>query len=55
MYMYTFFNRPHLEYVSKVWDRCSLADSIKLLQVQLNVARIVTGLTIFASRDYLYY
>lgn len=52
--MYTSFIRPHLEYASEVWGGCSLADTEKLEQVQLTAARIVTGLSIFASRDSLY-
>lgn len=52
--MYTSFIRPHLEYASEVWGGCSLADTEKLEQVQLTAARIVTGLSILASRDSLY-
>lgn len=52
--MYTSFIRPHLEYASEVCGGCSLADTDTLEQIQLTAARIVTGLSIFASRDSLY-
>ena len=43
--------RPTLEYASIVWDGCSAHDIVKLEKVQLSVARIVTGLPIFTSRE----
>ena len=46
--------RPVLEYASEVWDGCSHTDINRLEQVQLNAARIVTGLPIFASLRSLY-
>lgn len=52
--MYTSFIRPQLEYVV-VWGGCHAFDSEKLEKLQLQAARIVTGLTIFASRESLYF
>ena len=51
---YLAFIRPTLEYASTVWDGCSANDTEKLEKVQLQAARIVTGLPIFASRESLY-
>ena len=53
--VYCTYIRPLLEYASEVWDGCNQADSTRLEQVQLNAARIVTGLPIFASQNSLYY
>lgn len=53
--MYTSFIRPQLEYASVVWGGCYANDSEKLEKLQLHAARIVTGLTIFASRESLYF
>ena len=39
----------------EVWDGCFEREVAKLENVQLESARIVTGLTKFASRDSLYY
>jgi hypothetical protein len=39
----------------QVWDGCFKREVAKLEKVQLGSARIVTGLTKFASRDSLYY
>ena len=47
--------RPLLEYGSEVWDGCSINDANRLEQIQLNSARIVTGLQILASLRSLYY
>ena len=47
--------RPLLEYGSEVWDGCSINDTNRLEQIQLNAARIVTGLPIFASLRSLYF
>ena len=53
--VYCTYIRPLLEYASEVWDGCNQAESRRLEQVQLNAARIVTGLPIFASLNSLYY
>lgn len=52
---YTSFIRPQLEYASEVWGGCHAIDSDKLEKLQLHAARIVTGLTIFAFREALYF
>ena len=44
-----------LVYASVVWDGCSKQDAEKLEKVQLNAARIVTGLPIFVSREAFHY
>jgi hypothetical protein len=38
-----------LEYASEVWDNCGQTNSDRLEKVQLEAARIVTGLPSFAS------
>ena len=49
--LYFTYIRPLLEY----WDGCNMTVAHRLEQVQLNAARIVTGLPIFASKRALYY
>ncbi len=41
--IYTTFVRPKLEYASIIWDNCTETDKIRLENVQLSFARIVTG------------
>ena len=53
--LYCTYIRPLLEYASEVWDGSTLADSVRLETVQLNAARIVTGLPLFSSQNSLYY
>ena len=53
--MYCTYIRPLLEYGYEVWDGCSINDTNRLEQIQLNAARIVTGLPIFASLRLLYF
>ena len=53
--LYTVFIRPVLEYASEVWSNCSECDSNRLERVQLQAARIVTGLPIYASKAALYF
>ena len=43
------FIRPLLEYSWEVWDSCTVVDAGRLEQLQLEAARIVTGLTAYAS------
>ena len=45
---------PLLEYFCKAWDSCTVADAERLEQLQLEAARIVTGLTSYASLPSLY-
>ena len=47
--MYSIFIRSLLEYAGEVWDNCTLADSEQLEKIQLEAARIVTGLASYAS------
>ena len=49
MYMYLAIIRPLLEYAGEVCDNCTLADSEWFEKNQLEAARIVTGLTSYAS------
>jgi hypothetical protein len=53
--IYMTFIRPLLEYSCEVWDSCTAADAGRLKQLQLEAARIVTGLTAYnASLSSLY-
>lgn len=52
--IYLVFIRPVLEYASEVWDNCGFINCDRLEKVQLEAARIVTGLPAFASRESLY-
>ena len=47
--MYSTFIRPLLEYAGEAWDNCTLADSERLDKIQLEAARIVTGIASYAS------
>ena len=51
---YLVYIRPIFEYASEVWDNCGVGNSNKLDQLQLEAARIVTGLPIFASYILIY-
>lgn len=53
--LYIVFIRPLMEYACELWDECNVTNSDKLEKLQLEVARIVTGLPIFTSRQSLYY
>ena len=53
--LYCTYIRPLLKYGSEVWDGCLVNDTNRLEQKELNAARIVTGLPIFASLRSLYY
>ncbi|XP_071123775.1 uncharacterized protein [Mytilus edulis] len=46
--------QPVLEYSSEVWDNCRQLNSERLEKLQLEAARIVTGLTSYASTHSLY-
>ena len=52
--LYLTFIRPVLEYASEVWDNCGQINSDRLEKVQLEAARIVTGLLSFASINSIY-
>ena len=45
--IYLTFIRSLLEYSCEVWDNCSQTDNDRLENVQLEAARIVTGLTVY--------
>ena len=47
--IYLVFIRPILEYASEVLDNCN-----RLEKIQIEAARIVTGLSIYASFDSIY-
>ena len=53
--LYCVFIRPLLEYACELWDGCSRFDTDKLEKLQLEAARIVTGLPCYASRQSLYF
>ncbi len=52
--MYLVYIRPLFEYACEVWDNCGIGYSDKLEKLQLDAARIVTGLPIFTKSEYLY-
>ena len=52
--IYMTFIRPILEYSSEVWDNCGQTNSDRLENIQIEAARIVTGLTSYASRNSIY-
>ena len=52
--IYFAFIRPILEYASIVWDNCTLENSKLLEDVQVEAARIITGLRRNSSRSNLY-
>ena len=43
--------RPILEYSSEVWNNCGQVNPDRLEKLQLEAARIVTGLTCYSSLD----
>ena len=49
------FIRHLLEYACQVWDGCCESEVERFEKVQLGAARIVLGLTKFASRESLYF
>jgi hypothetical protein len=44
-------SRPILEYASEVWDNCRQTNCNRLEKIQIEVARIVTGLSIYGSLE----
>ena len=53
--IYITFIRLLLEHACDLWDGCFEYDSEKIEKIQLEAARIVTGLTKFASLEALYF
>jgi hypothetical protein len=49
--MYLVYIRPLFEYACEVWDNCGIGYSDKLEKLQLDAARIVTGLPILQNRS----
>ena len=49
--IYLVFIRPILEYASEMWDNCRQTNCNRLEKVQIEAARIVTGLSIYVSLD----
>jgi hypothetical protein len=45
--------RPIFEYASEVWDNCGSVNASKLERLQLEAARIVTDLPVFANSTFL--
>ena len=52
--IYISFLRPVLEYVSVVWDNCTVREKESLEKIQNEAARIVTGVTRSISLENLY-
>ena len=52
--LYLVYIRPIFEYACEIWDNCGVCYSTKLQKLQLDAARIVTGLSIFTNTDKLY-
>ena len=52
--IYLAFIRPILEYASEVWDNCGQTNCNRLERMQIEAARIVTGLSTYASFDSIY-
>jgi hypothetical protein len=49
--LYIVYIRPPFEYACELWDNCGIGHSQKLEQLQLETARIVTGLPIFTKTE----
>ena len=52
--LYVVYIRPLFEYACQLWDNCGIGNSQKLEQLQLEAARIVTGLPIFTKTQIVY-
>ena len=52
--IYISFLRPLLKYSSVVWDNCTMSEKDRLEKIQIEAARIVTGITRSASTLDLY-
>jgi hypothetical protein len=51
--LYLVYIRPIFEYASEVWDNCGSVNASKLERLQLEAARIVTGLPVFANSNFI--
>ena len=54
MQIYETFIRPVLEYTSEIFDGCSVVDSKKLENLQVDAAWVTAGLPLFVSSNALY-
>ena len=52
--LYLVYIRPIFEYACEVWDNCGLCYSNKLESLQVEAARIITGLPVFTKTELLY-
>ena len=52
--LYIVYIRPIFEYASELWDNCGIGNISKLEKLQLDAARIVTGLPIFTKSEEIY-
>ena len=52
--IYFTYIRPIFEYASEIWDNCGDVNSQKLERLQLEAARIVSGLPIFTKSETIY-
>jgi putative component of membrane protein insertase Oxa1/YidC/SpoIIIJ protein YidD len=52
--IYSIFISPMSEYACTLWDGCSQQDSDYIEKLQLETERIVTGLSLIASREPIY-
>ena len=52
--LYLIYIPPIFEYSCEVWDNCGVSNSCKLERLQLEAARIITGLPIFTNTEYIY-
>lgn len=52
--LYLVYIRPIFEYASEVWDNCGSVNASKLERLQLEAARIVTGLPVFANSNFIF-
>ncbi len=53
--IYLSYILPLLEYACELWDGCTARDTDKIDKLQLQAARIITGLPIFASKESLFF
>ena len=52
--LYLIYIRPIFEYACEICDNCGVSNSCKLERIQLEAARIITGLPFFTNGEYLY-
>jgi hypothetical protein len=52
--LYLIYIQPIFEYTCEVWDNRGVSNSFKSERLQLEAARIITGLPIFTNTEYIY-